>query len=106
MPAFAALVEALFAGLASFLTRLFIARIGIRVIAVGAITALGTALIALFNTTLSPLAAAAFSTQYGQFLGLAFPPVAGTCLAAIATSWVAITTYRLQVGAIKTTAGI
>lgn len=106
MPIFAALFQSFFVALGTFLTRLFAAKIAIRVLAVAAITALGTGLVVLFNSTVAPLVAAAFSTQYGQFLGLAFPPVAGTCLAAIATVWVACTTYKLQVGAIKLTAGI
>jgi len=106
MPIFAGLVQTLFGALASFLARMFAFRIALRLAAVLAITALGTALMATFNLLVTPLAAALFSTTYGQLLGLAFPPIAGTCLAAISGLWMAVTTYRLQVEAIKVTAGI
>ena len=54
----------------------------------------------LFNAMVSPLVASMFSTQYGQFLGLAFPPVAGTCLATITATWVGCSTYKLRERAI------
>lgn len=66
-----------------------------RGLVVAAITAATAALMTLFNTTVAPMAAAMFETQYGQFIGLAFPPVAGSCLAAISLVWVGCNTYKL-----------
>lgn len=106
MPVFAGLVQALFGTLFTFLARMFAVRIALRLAAVVSIGALGAALMTTFNAAVAPLAAALFSTTYGQLLGLAFPPVAGTCLAVLASLWLAVTTYRLQVEAIKITAGI
>lgn len=59
------------------------------------------ALLATFRGLVSPLVAAAFSTEYGQFIGLAFPPVAGNCLATIAACWAACVLYRWQATAIQ-----
>lgn len=106
MPLFAGLVSAFFTGLGTFLAKLFAARVAIRLTAIITIGALGTALLVMFNTVVSPLVAAAFSTSYGQLLGLAFPPIAGTCIAGILTLWAACLTYRLQVQAIKVTANV
>ena len=106
MPLFAAMVSAFFNGLALFLARLFAAKVAIRVAAVAAIGAFGTALMLTFNNFVAPLVAQLFATSYGQLLGLAFPPVAGTVLAGVATLWVACTTYKLQVHAVKVTANI
>lgn len=106
MPLLAALIEALFTALATFLLKLFAAKVAIRVAAVGAIAALGGVLMGTFNGLIAPLVQAAFDTQYGQVIGLAFPPVAGTCLAAYSTLWVACTTYKLQERAILATANI
>lgn len=106
MPQLAALISSLFTALSTFLAKLFLARLAIRVAAVAAIGAFGAALMLTFNTVVAPLVAQAFNSSYGQFIGLAFPPVAGTCLAGLATLWVACTTYKLQVEATKLTAGI
>jgi len=106
MPIFAAFIASFFTGLSAFLAKLFIAKVAIRVAAVAAIGALGTALLVLFNSTVAPLVGSLFSTEYGQLLGLAFPPVAGTCLAAITALWAACMAYRLQVQAIKITANV
>lgn len=106
MPLFASMVAGFFNALALFLAKLFAARVAIRLAAVSAIVAFGTALMVTFNTVVAPWVAAAFNTSFGQLIGLAFPPVAGTVLAGIATIWVACTTYKLQVAAVKVTANI
>lgn len=106
MPLFAGMVSAFFTALASFLARLFAAKVAVRLAAVAALATLGGALMLTFNGIVAPLVAGIFSTQYGQLLGLAFPPVAGTVLTGIATLWGACTTYKLQERAIKVTAGI
>ena len=106
MPLLAGLVSSLFTALATFLAKLFLARLAIRIAALAAIGVFGAALMVTFNTVVAPLVASAFNSSYGQFIGLAFPPVAGTCLAGLATLWVACTTYRLQVDATKLTAGL
>lgn len=106
MPLFATLVATFFEGLAAFLFKVFAAKVAIRVAAVAAIGGFGALLMATFNNVVSPMVSQLFSTQYGQLIGLAFPPVAGTVLAGVATIWVACTTYKLQEHAVKVTAGL
>lgn len=106
MPIFAAMVSAFFTALGGFFAKLFIARVALRIAAVAAIAAMGAILMATFNGIVSPMVSSMFNTQYGQLIGLAFPPVAGTVLAGIVTIWIACTTYKLQVHAVKVTANI
>ena len=106
MPLFASMVAAFFQALATFLAKLFAVRIALRVAAVTAIVGFGAALMATFNSVVAPLVAQVFANPYGQLLGLAFPPVAGTVLAGVSTLWVACTTYKLQVAAVKVTANV
>jgi len=100
MPLLGQLLVNLFGGLATGLAAWFAKRAASKAIVVAGIVASVTALMLLFNNTVAPLAAQMFSTSYGQFLGLAFPPVAGTCLAAISTCWVGCATYKLRERAI------
>jgi hypothetical protein len=106
MPLFAQMVATLFGALSAFLAKLFVAKLAIRVAGVAAIVAIGAALMTTFNNYVAPLVGQLFSTQYGQFLGLAFPPISGTCIAAIAGVWAACTTYALQKRAIVLTANL
>lgn len=106
MPIFAGLVGSFFSALSVFLAKLFAARVAIRLAAIATIGTLGSALIVSFNLAVAPLVAAMFSTPYGQLLGLAFPPIAGTCIATFTTLWLGCMTYRLQVQAVKVTANI
>lgn len=106
MPIFAQLFAGFMTAIGGFLLKLFVAKVTIRVVAVAAITALGSVLLLTFNNFIAPLVAQAFNTQYGQFLGLAFPPVAGTVLAGLLTLWAACIAYRLHVEAIKMTANL
>ena len=106
MPLLAGLISTLFSALGAFLVKLFVAKLAIRIAAVAAIVAAGTALMTAFNGFVSPLVAAMFSSQYGQFLDLAFPPISGTCIAAFTGCWLACATYRLQVRAVNVTAGM
>lgn len=95
MPLLGALLVNLFGGVVAGMA----ARLGQKVVdkalVVAALTAAAAALMVLFNTTVSPLVSGMFNTQYGQFLGLAFPPVAGSCLASISLVWVGCNTYKL-----------
>lgn len=106
MPILGTLLASFFTGVSTFLAKLFAARVAIRLAAVATIATLGTALVVAFNGVVAPLVSALFSTQYGQLLGLVFPPVAGTCLAAVVGLFLACAIYRLQVQAVKITANI
>lgn len=106
MPIFAAFFGALFSALGVFLAKMFAARLALRLIGVAALTAMSGALMVTFNNMIAPLVQAAFSTTYGQFLGLAFPPIAGTVLTLYFSAWLAVQTYRMQARAVALTASM
>lgn len=106
MPLFAAFLGSLFSALGLFLAKIFAAKLALRLIGVTAITGLSAGLMFMFNTMIAPLVQAAFTTSYGQFLGLAFPPIAGTVLATYFAAWLAVQTYRLKVRAVALTTNI
>lgn len=94
------LAGSLFALLASFLTR----KLAVATAAIAALATIYGVLIVAFNAAVAPLLGSMFSTQFGQFLGLAFPPVAGSCLAAIGGAWAAVKLFEWQAAAIKLSA--
>lgn len=104
MPLFAAFLSSLLGGLAGFFAEI-VTRKGITIaFAVTGIAVASAMLLTAFNLAVSPLVQAMFSTQYGQFIGLAFPPMAGNCLALIGAMWAGCAAYKLKVNAIKMTA--
>lgn len=104
MPILAGLITSLFGGIASLIALLWAKKIGVTVVAVAAFAAALVALMATFNLLVAPLVQSMFSSSLGQFIGLAFPPIAGTCLASLATCWGACALYKLKVQAIKMSA--
>lgn len=104
MPLLGTLLGSLFGGLASWLAQLWAKKIVVAGLAVAAFALALVALMAVFNSLVSPLIGAMFSTQYGQFMGLAFPPIAGSCMASIATCWGACALYKLKIQSIKMSA--
>lgn len=105
MPLLATFLGNLFAGFATWLAQFFSKQVAARVAGGAALVAIVAALMLVFNTAVAPLVAQAFSTSYGQVIGLAFPPVAGTCLSTITTVWLACASYKLQQRVIGMTAG-
>lgn len=106
MPIFATLMMSLFGGIASFFIEFVTKKIAVAGAAVAAFAVCLVVLMAVFNAAVAPLVQAMFSTSYGQFIGLAFPPMAGTCLASIATVWTACALYKLKMQSIKLTASV
>lgn len=104
MPVLGALFATLFGGIASFLVAMLGKKLAVAAAAVAGLALATGVLIAGFRAIVAPLVAQAFHTQYGQFIGLAFPPAAGNCLAAIALTWSACTLYKWQVKAIQISA--
>lgn len=101
MPMFAGLMASLFGSLVSFFMQFMTKKLAVTVSLLSALTAITGVLLAAFNAIVSPLAASVFSTDYGQFLGLAFPPVSGNCLAAMGATWAACTLYGWQLRAMS-----
>ena len=104
MPILAALFTNLFAGFAAFIAQIWAKKIVVVGLAVAAFALALTVLMVLFNALVTPLVAAMFSTQYGQFLGLAFPPIAGTCIASMSAAWSGCALYKLKVQSVKMSA--
>lgn len=104
MPILAGLIANLFGGVLAQIVAMFVKKAGTAVAASAAIAVCMATLVVAFNTVVTPFVSSMFNTQYGQFIGLAFPPIAGTCLAAIGTTWAACGLYKLKVATIKATA--
>ena len=106
MPLLAALLAGFFPALTAFLLRMFAAKLIMLTIGLVLLSGLGFGFVAFFNQKIGPLVAAAFSTQYGQFLGLAFPPIAGTCIATILGAVTFVSAYKLKVRYVKLATGM
>lgn len=104
MPLLGALFSALMGGFASLVALLWAKKIAVAAVAVLAFAAALAVLMAAFNLLVAPFALAMFSSSLGQFVGLAFPPIAGTCLTSIAACWGACALYKLKIQSIKMSA--
>lgn len=104
MPILGAFLASVFGALFGGMTK-DVARKGATLaIALVSFAAASAALLAIMKAAVQPLLAAAFSTGYGQVIGLAFPPVAGTCLTAYASCWIGCAVYRAHIRIVQTTA--
>jgi hypothetical protein len=101
MPVIAALLSLLFTKIMLFMGLLFAKKVALVILGVGALVTVSGALYATMRSVIVPLASSLFSTSYGSIIGLAFPPIAGSCILAITTTWTAATLYSYQRTAIK-----
>lgn len=90
MPLFAVLFKAVLGNLAAAVALFITTKYAIRMAAVLALAAIYITAVTLFSTTIAPLLGALFSTGYGQFIGLAFPPIAGSVVAGLGALWVSL----------------
>lgn len=104
MSALGTLIVSLIAGAVEFFAKQWGKKVAVTVVAVAAFASALVVLMAVFNALVSPLVQSMFSTQYGQFIGLAFPPISGTCMTSIASAWGACALYKLKMQSIKMTA--
>lgn len=96
MPILAGLLVTLFSGLASFLASFMSKKVAIGLAAATTLGGLYAGAVTAMNAIVAPLLGSLFSTAYGQFIGLATPPMAGTCLGIVAGTWAACTLYAWQ----------
>jgi len=106
MPLLAAFLSTLFQAVAAFMLKMFLAKLSLRIVGYGLLIALSGAMVAGFNGFIAPLVGQMFNTQYGQFLGLAFPPVAGTCIATLVAAMGFVYAYRLKLRLVTQTTGV
>lgn len=104
MPLLGALLAAITGSITSFLALIWAKKISVAALAVAGFAVALVALMASFNLLVSPLIASLFTTQWGQFLGLAFPPIAGSCLTSLSACWGACALYKLKMQAVRVTA--
>ncbi len=104
MPILGAFLASVFGALFGGLTKDVARKGATMAAALVSFAAAATTLLAVMRSTVQPLMQAMFTTGYGQVIGLAFPPVAGTCLTAIASCWVACAVYRMHVRIVQATA--
>jgi hypothetical protein len=93
MPILAGLISSLFGGIAALIGVLWAKKLSVAALAVIAFAAALTSLMIVFNSLVAPLVG-----------GLAFPPVAGTCLTSLGLCWSACMLYKLKIQSIKLTA--
>lgn len=94
MPFLGALLQGLFGNIYALVLAIVGARYAVALSAVIGLATLYVAAVAAFTAFVNPLLAELFNTQYGQFMGLAFPPVAGTVVAGLSALWVGLVGYR------------
>jgi len=80
----------------NFFANLLGARAAFRITAITALATIYLSCVLVFTAMIGPWFAAIISTTYGFLLGLLFPPIAGTVVAAIMT-------YRMCVVGVKYT---
>lgn len=81
------------------------AQYAVRLAAVATVAGLYVASVAVFSGVIGPWIGAVFNTQYGQLLGLLFPPVAGTVIAALVTYWASVAAFKYLSSLTKMAAG-
>lgn len=96
MPLLGGLLVTLFSGLAQFFVQFVSRKVAIGAAAVAALGVITLALLATMRGVIQPLAAALIPDQYNSFIGLAFPPIAGTCVTTLGVVWGATTLYGWQ----------
>lgn len=102
----AAFVELVLGKIALFMAFMFAKKVGLAVLGVGALVTISTALYSVLAGVVIPLATALFATSYGSIFGLAFPPIAGTCILGIMSVWSACGLYSYQRAAIAKISGV
>ena len=106
MPLLGTLIASLFGGLANFLADFVGKKIAVALAYVAALGSIVTVLLVFMRGVVEPLAGALFSYPWAGWMGLAFPPVVGTCIAALAGTWAACVLYRWQRAALGVAASV
>lgn len=94
MPILSLLIKALFMNAYSLVIALKSTETAIRFTAIAILAAAYISCVVGFTTFIQPLLSNLFNTQYGQVVGLAFPPISGTIITGIVTLWGCIVAKR------------
>lgn len=98
MTVFASLIGWIAAKFGALIVAVQASRYAARVAVLTAIASSYVALVVGFNAFVDPLWSALVGHEYGQLLGLLFPPVSGTVLAGLVTLWTGVLAYRYVSG--------
>lgn len=91
MPLLAKLLAAVGGSIFALIAGLTGAKIAARLIAVATLAGIYVSCVVYFSSMVSPWLLGVFSSAYGQFLGLLFPPVAGSVIASLIGYWTCVT---------------
>lgn len=91
MPLFAALFSSIGTAIFGMIAAITGAKIATRLLAVASLAVIYVSCVVYFSTIVAPWMTGIFSSQYGQLLGLLFPPISGTVLASLAGYWGCVT---------------
>ena len=87
MPLLAALLKSGIVSIYALVVAFQTLRYGVLLSVMGAASAAYVLCVIGWSLQIVPLIAALFSTAYGSFIGLAFPPIAGTVIAGYIATW-------------------
>lgn len=90
MPLFASLLSAIGGAIFALIASLVGAKIAVRLIGVASLATIYISCVVYFSSIVGPWIAGVFASQYGQLLGLLFPPVAGTVIASLSAYWTCV----------------
>ena len=94
MPLLGVLLQGLIGNVAALYVAIKGAEQAARFVAIGVLAAAYVACALAYTLFIDPLIGALFSTLYGQFIGLAFPPISGSVIAGLAGLWGCIVAKR------------
>lgn len=87
MPLLGKLLAAVGSSIFGLIAGIVGAQLAARLTAVAGLAALYISCVVYFTQVIGPWLAGVFSSQYGQLLGLLFPPVSGSVLAGLVGYW-------------------
>jgi hypothetical protein len=87
MPLLASLLASIGTSIFGLIAGLVGAKIAARLVAVAGLATLYISCVVYFTSVVGPWMATVFSSQYGQLLGLLFPPISGSIIASLAGYW-------------------
>ena len=105
MPLFAALLSSIGTSIFTLIASLVGAKLAVRLLAVATLATAYVSGVVLFSTTIAPWISSVFTSQYGQLLGLLFPPVSGTVLAALSAYWASVIGFKYVASLTKMAVG-
>lgn len=94
MPLLGALIQSLFGNISALILALAASRYALALSAVLGLAGLYIAAVGAFSAFVQPLIGALFSTSFGQVIGLAFPPIAGSIIAGYYALWLGLVAFR------------